>query len=385
MLSATGITAALAILAISATVFDSDPVAPPAAITDADHVVAADGGDFQTIQAAVDAAAAGDIIRILPGTYDGSVLVDRDLTITGDAEDPDSVVVRIPDGGPTVDFKGVDIGYGFLFDDVTAEISHLTISGPGAGVSALVADGGDLTAHHLVEDLDPYVEEPYGFLYVGGDMTGDIYANSTKALVLFDEQAKPTFRENDVANVIRIRALAFPSVEDNAVGGIWLHGTGAPLVESNTIDFANNGVGDGGSGTCGIEVSPGFKQATITRNRVRNAPTGVCVDSATAVNLTQNDIEADVVGIDVYRADVSVRHNSIHGDGDGIVVRGRNPSWIESNSVDVTGQGLLILSPASPWVSGNDFCGGENDIVLGEGVDVEVGASNGCNETPTDR
>ena len=54
-------------------------------------------------------------------------------------EDPDAVVVRIPQDGPTVFFNGVDIGYGFLFDDVTAEISHLTVSGPGAGASALVA------------------------------------------------------------------------------------------------------------------------------------------------------------------------------------------------------------------------------------------------------
>jgi F-box protein 11 len=360
MLSATGITAALAILAISVNVIDSDPGPDPAVPgqTEPAHVVAADGsGDFETIQSAVDAAAAGDMIVILPGTYEESVLVDRDLTISGDAGNPAAVVVRIPDDGPTVDFKGVDLGYGFLFDGVTAEISHLTISGPGAGVSALVATDGDLTAHDLVEDLDPYVDDPYGFLYVGGDTTGDIYANSAKALVLFDEQAQPTFRENDVANVIRILARAFPRVEDNAVGGIWLHGTGAPLVENNTIDFANNGAGDGGSGSCGIEVSPGVKLPTIIRNRVRNAPTGICVDSATAVTVTQNDIEVDVVGIDLYRADVSVRHNSISGDGDGIVVSGRNPSWIEANSVDVAGQGLLILSPASPWVSGNDFCG----------------------------
>jgi nitrous oxidase accessory protein NosD len=157
------------------------------------------------------------------------------------------------------------------------------------------------------------------------------------------------------------------------------------LVENNTIDFANNGAGDGGSGSCGIEVSPGVKLPTIIRNRVRNAPTGICVDSATAVTVTQNDIEVDVVGIDLYRADVSVRHNSISGDGDGIVVSGRNPSWIEANSVDVAGQGLLILSPASPWVSGNDFCGDEGDIILGEGVDLEIGASNRCNETPTDQ
>lgn len=385
MLSATGITAALAILAISVNVIDTDRSTPPAAVSDADHVVAADGsGDFETIQAAVDAAADGDTIAIQPGTYTEAVVIDRDLTISGDTGDPAAVVVEIPEDGPTVDFNGVDIGYGFLFDGVTAELSHLTITGPGAGVSALVATDGDLTAHHLVEDLDPYVDDPYGFLYVEGGTTGDIYANSTKAVVLFDGETRPTFRENDVASLVRVRGQAYPQVEDNAIGGIWLQGSAAPMIRNNTIDFGTIDGTAGGFGTCGIQLDPGLKQATIIRNSVRRAPTGICAIQALGANITQNDIEVEDVGVELDRAEVSVRHSSISGDGDGIVVSGRSEPGIETNTVRVSGQGLRILSPAAPYVTGNDICGGEGDIVDGEGVDMEVGASNRCSEQPTD-
>ena len=103
MFSATAITAALAILAISVNVIDTEQVAPPGAVADADHTVATDGsGDFSTIQGAVDAAAAGDTIRILPGTYEESVLVDRDLTAVPPETIRDAKVLMTIVGGRVV-------------------------------------------------------------------------------------------------------------------------------------------------------------------------------------------------------------------------------------------------------------------------------------------
>ena len=215
-------------------------------------------------------------------------------------------------------------------------------------MSALVATDGDLTAHHLVEDLDPYVDDPYGFLYVGGDTTGDIYANSTKAVVLFDGEARPTFRENDVASVVRIRGQAYPQIEDNAIGGIWLQGSAAPLVKNNIIDFGTIDGTAGGFGTCGIQLDPGLKQATIIRNSVRRAPTGICAIQALGTEITQNDIEVEDVGVELDRAEVSVRRSNITGDGDGIVVSGRSEPGIETNSVRVSGRGLVVVEPGFP-------------------------------------
>ena len=74
MLSATGITAAIAILALTVNVIDTTP-APPGA-SSAHHVVAADGSsDFSTIQAAVDQAVEllreGEVVALATETVYG--------------------------------------------------------------------------------------------------------------------------------------------------------------------------------------------------------------------------------------------------------------------------------------------------------------------------
>ena len=52
-------------------------------------------GDHATVQAAVDAAASGDVIAIAPGTYlENVVIVGKDLTLAGDPLDPAATVLQ---------------------------------------------------------------------------------------------------------------------------------------------------------------------------------------------------------------------------------------------------------------------------------------------------
>ncbi|MBD3223048.1 hypothetical protein GF314_17600 [bacterium] len=61
--------------------------------TAATHVVDAQGGgDFTSLEAAVAAAASGDLIQVMPGTYPTSVTIEASLTITG-LGDAESVVL----------------------------------------------------------------------------------------------------------------------------------------------------------------------------------------------------------------------------------------------------------------------------------------------------
>ena len=70
-----------------------------------DNSVLVVGGDgFATIQDAIDAAAAGDVIFIRNGTYEEQIVIDKDVTLVGQSEA--GVVVKLPIGAPTIqDFE----------------------------------------------------------------------------------------------------------------------------------------------------------------------------------------------------------------------------------------------------------------------------------------
>lgn len=84
---------------------------------------------YPTIQSAVDAASAGDRIKILPGTYVEQVSIDKDLVIRGSGAG--STVIRAPaslvagqDGANSI----VEIHSG-----ASVTMSRLTVTGPGSG------------------------------------------------------------------------------------------------------------------------------------------------------------------------------------------------------------------------------------------------------------
>jgi len=77
------------------------------------------GGQFKTIQQAVDAAKPGDTVLVAPGTYTENVVVSKPLTITGNA------TVNAADSSKDV----------FLITSPGVHIDGLTISGGETGVN----------------------------------------------------------------------------------------------------------------------------------------------------------------------------------------------------------------------------------------------------------
>ena len=377
MFSATGLTAAIAILALSVNVIDSEPVSPGAETPKTHGVAASGSAEYTSIQAAVDAAADGDTIFIQPGTYAESVLVDKDLTIVGGGG-PGAVTVHIPDDGPSRPFGGLTLKYGFWFDDVTAEISNIAITGPSARVSALVAVGGDLFAHDLVEDLDPYTNWPYGFLYIGGDATGMIHGNTSKAFVWIDDEATPTLRENTIHSVIRSDGDSAPHIHDNDVGGIWALGNAMPVIEDNLIDYASNGGADGGFSSCGIEMKEGHPRPTIVSNHILNAPFGICAYSGEPVEIRGNTLSGSAyLGISLTGTDTTVADNRITGESAGIGLGTGSPN-VTGNTIEVGGRGISIGAASTATIDGNVVCGGDTSIFVNEGAEPVLGDNELC-------
>ena len=101
----------------------------------AEYTVNPAGGNFQTVQAAIDAVSDGDIITVAPGTYVENIYFDgKNIVLRSeDPEDPDVVDTTILDGGgvgSVVTFDGSE--------DASCELSGFTItngeSGYGAGI-----------------------------------------------------------------------------------------------------------------------------------------------------------------------------------------------------------------------------------------------------------
>jgi len=84
---------------------------------------------FTTIQAAIDAANPGDIIRVSPGSYPEQLTIGKDLKLTGSGAG--STIIRAPEtlvAGAAGTSSIVDIQNG-----ASVTMSRLTVGGPGAG------------------------------------------------------------------------------------------------------------------------------------------------------------------------------------------------------------------------------------------------------------
>lgn len=93
-------------------------LAPAAASADANTLCVGGGHCYATIQAAVNAADAGDTIRIGPGRYAGGITIDRSVNLVGVA----ASATRISGGGPVLTI-------GSASATPTATLSDLTITG----------------------------------------------------------------------------------------------------------------------------------------------------------------------------------------------------------------------------------------------------------------
>ena len=211
------------------------------------HVVAQDGtGDFATITEAVRAARAGDVILIRAGTYDESVSVGRDVTISGDG-DRAGVVVQPSTGSPS-----------FALGTSGATLSNLTLRGTFAGVTI---DGGTPTLEGLSFDIVglPEGAEPraYAVLVSGGAsalIRGNTITGGSTGILIADSAA--VLEGNDVSGTsaagIQVDAgaprLSRNAIHDNQGSGVAILGGSASL-SGNTIAANTTGLVLGASAT----------------------------------------------------------------------------------------------------------------------------------------
>ena len=231
------------------------------------HVVAQDGtGDFATITEAVHAARAGDIILVRAGTYDESVSVGRDVTISGDG-DRTGVVVQSTSGSTS-----------FALGTSGATLSNLTLRGTFAGVTI---DGGSPTLEGLSFDIVgvPEGAEPRGYavLVSGGAnalIRGNVITGGSIGILIADSAA--VIEGNDVSGT--------------SSAGIQVD-AGAPRLSRNAI-HDNQG--------SGVVIQAG--SADLTGNTIAANTTGMVLGASATPTLSGNSICGNATNVHVHDA-----------------------------------------------------------------------------------
>jgi parallel beta-helix repeat protein len=368
MLSATGITAALAIFALAVNVSVTDPApAPPGAGDGITHVVNADGsGDFTTITDAIAAAADGDTVTVQPGTYTESVVIDKDIALRGD--------------GPVEDIV-IDLADAVLItlSDSDAEIADLTLRGDDF-TQGMVVLGGAPTIRGVVFDGTgiPFnghatcssVPETCG----GGSLAidgGEARVLDSRFLgggeVSVHSDANALFDGNELIDGPHLY-LAEPGpdtvVRDNQISGtrsraIGLYGPGRILIEGNSIMDA------GGEGiSVGYSSAPGY-EPIIRDNRIEGTTTAIDVVRGASPTVEGNTLTDNRAAIYAGGGAGTYISNTIDGNGQGLVVTHGSATLdgneIRNNDVGLAGFGADTI----PVLTANTICDNEVNVNLG--------------------
>jgi nitrous oxidase accessory protein len=324
-------------------------------------IVAQDGtGAFATITEAVAAAEHGDTILVRPGTYSGTVVIDKDITLRGEGP-REEVVIEFTADSPIVQTEWAALPYGILLADTTATVSDLSVHGPNVAV-AFVVVGGAPTIERVTSTLEGVVgDQPHSGV-------GLIHG------------ASATIRGSTMDGPIwGLGGATLPGYED-------LQGTGKVIVADSVID---SGISppmiDGGSITGNIVTNGGM---TITRSGTGTVE--VSGNTATAISLAGTDgtgitvRDNDLQGSVEYGARITlgpgsplIEGNDIRDMPVGIAVPDGATPTIRDNTIEDMQTGISVTGVSTaPVIEGNRFCDNDQDLAVPDGSTLVLDASN---------
>jgi parallel beta-helix repeat protein len=246
------------------------------------------GGQYKTIQQAVNAANSGDTVRIAPGTYAENVVVSKSLTITAASERPTVVAA---DASKDV----------FLLSSSGVRIDGLTVTGGASGVHIQNASKcvvtnvyardnvrGVYLSHSTENEVSKnnLADNSYG---VYGDTAS---SNTISSNVATGEKgSSATLGDGIFLNYGEANTITHNNLSANHVFGISIYTSPRNIISNNTI--SDNDL-------IGIRLGPGSNNNTITFNTFsRNGltslsaakdfpPSGILIVSATGNQIYLN-------------------------------------------------------------------------------------------------
>lgn len=273
--------------------------------------------DFSSIQAAVDTAQPGDLIKVCPDRYSESVVIDKPLRVKGDpgAIDPldcfqPSLSELSAEHQAIVDpaGDGFSTGLELAADDVVIE--GLVVEGASVGIDAGDAYSGYRIKHNLIQH---------------------------NALFGIDFGSDGTHRSRVDQNCLRENNYGLVSELDD--DSLWKNSDGPEREPWNARDLTNaridhNDTFRNRSGCCGGGLAasgPGQReQVTFDHNTQREEPIGILLQNATRSAILANDIASSrffAILIGGANDTLEIRTNQMRGGNTGL--RFEPPQFID--------------------------------------------------------
>ncbi|MDX2170111.1 MAG: right-handed parallel beta-helix repeat-containing protein [Deltaproteobacteria bacterium] len=233
-----------------------------------------------SIQAAVNASAAGDVVSICPGTYNESVIVSQEVRIRSTAG---TAVTTVQSPGVAFDVRrsGVRIE-GLTIEGATAGVQADSICGLGLASCAAPGRGSNLTVtNNVIRN---------GALGVGWQRKVDCAAITANALSANAAHIDLNQQENPPAVLVTVQGNTL-SGGGGSGQSLRLRNLGSGLsIAQNSID---------GSSQAGVVLADLVPGTQFVENSVRNSATDglVIKPGAGGVRVIQNNIEDNGVGL----------------------------------------------------------------------------------------
>lgn len=276
------------------------------------------GTTHATIQEAINAATAGDVILVTAGEYQENIVVDKNLTIKGEAD----AIIKF-DAATKVErtYSGSSQKvYPIVYATADLVLENITITGPTAvhhGIDGVFATAGLTMTNVTVTDIRCTDDdnEICGVQYGKGvvvDGSGDVTIENCK-IVKFQKQA------------IDMKTTGKIVIADNTITGVGTQGiigqngivlrAGVATITGNTVSELNySAENEWDHCSYGISLSSDVV-AEITENTIQGADNGINLKDDVEATITNNIITSDYIGLNANTTgEVTAPNNYWNGD-----------------------------------------------------------------------
>lgn len=312
--------------------------------------VAKSGGDYLTIQAAIDAATPSAtnpyIIEVAPGTYTESVVMKSYINLKGSGPDQTIIIPDTSSPSSDQDFTAI-----WMDNLQGVRVSGFTLYGGKEGVEAIGAIGvRDIASSPVIENM-----RITGFLY------GGIFG-AVAEVGIYSTGSSPQVYNSEINEGGTYGILLELASAAKVVGNTFLNNTGdasahcAVTMNGSDVLVTSNYFYGNGAPICATHIGATQSTVTISSNRLIENPDGIRLTGNVIAEIIGNHISTSVVyGTGIYGSDIH---------------RGTR---IIGNTVIGTENG--IITPAAAVIIGNHVqasCPGGCNSIWYMGTDSEV-------------